>query len=124
MEAVYLEGFGDGSAPVQQLDPIEPTKSGREEAARFAERAEAGRNVDSRIVDPVMNIIDGFEGAYSIELLASTHWVATNEGSRTPHEAWAAIQEWTARKARLFTEAHVAAAWRKLESVGAITSSR
>ncbi len=29
MEAVYLTGFGDGTAPVQRLDPIEPTASGR-----------------------------------------------------------------------------------------------
>jgi O-acetyl-ADP-ribose deacetylase (regulator of RNase III) len=116
MEAVYLQGFGDGSAPVQRLDPIGPTKSGSAEAARFVADSNAGKDIESRIIDPVMSLIEGFEGPYSIELLASTHWVAAHEGCRTHREAWAAIQEWTSRKSRLFTEEHVAAAWRKLEN--------
>jgi O-acetyl-ADP-ribose deacetylase (regulator of RNase III) len=122
MEAVYLRGFGDGSAPVQRLEPIEPTESGIEEARRYIEDSNAGKDVGDRIIAPVMKIITGFEGPYSIELLASTHWVATNEGCRTPSEAWSAIQKWTPRKSRLFTEEHVAAAWRKLEKSNSLAS--
>jgi hypothetical protein len=35
-----------------------------------------------------METIEGFEGPYSIELLSSTHRVATDEKCASPREAW------------------------------------
>jgi O-acetyl-ADP-ribose deacetylase (regulator of RNase III) len=120
MEAVYLTGFGDGTAPAQDLDPITPTESGKAEAAAYLVDTEPGQEVAARIVQPVLRTIAGFEGPYAIELLASTHWVAANEGCHTPMAAWSAIQEWSPRKRRLFTEDHVRTAWEALVRSGDI----
>jgi O-acetyl-ADP-ribose deacetylase (regulator of RNase III) len=121
MEAVYLTGFGDGTAPVQRLDPIAPTESGKAEANAYLTETENGQRVETRIVQPVLRTIDGFEGPYAIELLASTHWVAANEECRTAEQAWSAIQLWSSRKRRLFTEEHVRTAWDSLVRSGDIT---
>ena len=123
MEAVYLQGFGDGTAPVQRLDPIGPTGEGTRESERFTEGSDSGRRIKSDIVAPVMTIVKGFEGPYSIELLASTHWVAQHESCCTSRQAWAAISKWTPRKNRLFTQGHVDAAWRKLLEVKLIKAA-
>ncbi|MPZ79526.1 MAG: hypothetical protein GEV28_03640 [Actinophytocola sp.] len=121
MEAVYLQGFGDGTAPVQRLDPISPTDEGINESRRFANESSIGKKIQSEIIDPVMEIVEGFEGPYSIELLASTHWVSVYENCRTSHDAWAAISTWSPRKSQLFTESHVEAAWKKLVDVDLIS---
>ncbi|GDY33042.1 type II toxin-antitoxin system antitoxin DNA ADP-ribosyl glycohydrolase DarG [Gandjariella thermophila] len=118
MEGVFLEGYGDGTSPVQKLDPIAPTPDGLVELERYLHGSKDGGKVRTEIVAPVMNIINGFESPYAIELLASTHWVAWRESCRSPYDAWAAIQTWTPRKSRLFTEHHVSSAWRKLRDVG------
>ncbi|HEY4021752.1 MAG TPA: hypothetical protein VGM75_23910, partial [Pseudonocardiaceae bacterium] len=118
MEAVYLSGFGDGTAPVQDLNPITPTSSGKSEANAYLGDTELGQEVNARIVQPVLRTITGFEGPYAVELLASTHWVAMHHECRTPQEAWSAIQEWTSRKRRLFTEEHVRTAWDSLVRSG------
>jgi hypothetical protein len=70
-----------------------------------------------------MQMIEGFEGPYAIELLASTHWVARKSGCENAHDAWLAIRAWTPRKGRLFTEYHVATAWNHIEQVSALAST-
>jgi O-acetyl-ADP-ribose deacetylase (regulator of RNase III) len=117
MEGSFLLGFGDGSAPVQQLDPIRPTDEGISAADSYVSRSGSDADVRTGVVEPVMRMIEGFEGPYSIELLASTHWTAVVNECHNPHEAWNAIQKWTGRKGRLFTEHHVAAAWDHLVAV-------
>ena len=117
MEGSFLVGFGDGSAPVQRLDPISPTADGISAADSHVSRSEPQTNIGTAIVEPVMRMIEGFEGPYLIELLASTHWAAVANECQNPHEAWNAIQKWTRRKGRLFTEHHVAAAWDHLVAV-------
>ncbi len=79
--------------------------------------------MQARIIQPVLRTISGFEGPYGIELLASTHWVATNEGCRTAEDAWSAIQRWSQRKRRLFTEDHVRTAWDSLVRSGDIAGT-
>jgi hypothetical protein len=123
MEGTFLTGFEDGTAPVQRLDPITPTPEGVREADRFMAESGKGDQIHKEIVTPVMEAIEGFEGPYGIELLASTHWAATELDCKTVDEAWSAIQKWTPRKARLFTEDHVLAAWGQLRESGLISSN-
>jgi len=118
MEGTFVTGLGDGTAPVQKLDPISPTEDGISEVDRYLEKSGSDKDVRGRIVDPVMRIIDGFEGPYAIELLASTHWVASQLGCDNAHAAWGAVQNWTNRKGRLFTERHITTAWDHLGRVG------
>lgn len=117
MEGTYLQGHGDGTSRVQQLFPIEPTELGSHEADNYTYQHSENRNIQSEIIDPVMKIIEGYEGPYNMELLASTHWVASHNMATNATEAWEQIQKWTARKKRLFTPEHVERAWKKLESL-------
>ena len=123
MEGTFITGHGDGTAPVQRLDPIIPTPEGAAEAVAYLEKAGYDKDVRHKIVNPVMQMIEGFEGPYAIELLASTHWVARQPGCENAHDAWLAIQSWTPRKGRLFTEYHVSTAWNHIEQVNALASA-
>lgn len=65
----------------------------------------------------VAELVDGFETPYGLELLATVHWVATQEGAHTPAEALARIHKWNERK-RAFTERQVATAFQTLQAKG------
>lgn len=123
MEGAFVTGFGDGSAPVQELNPIRPTSEGISEADDYLRAAGPDKDVRARVVAPVMRMIEGFEGPYSVELLASTHWVATRYGCASARESWESIQRWTSRKGRLFTEHHVTSAWNHLVLGGTLKSA-
>jgi len=63
-------------------------------------------------------LIDGFETPYGLELLATTHWVATREAADSPQRAAELVRAWSPRKRRLFTDDHVAIAWARLQDEG------
>lgn len=113
MEGSFVEGFGDGTRPVQELAPIAPTSAGVTASDRFIE--DTGKNTRQLLVDPTLRLVEGFEGPYELELLASTHWAATHGGANNPEEAAQFIRAWTPRKARLFTDYHIECAWKHLE---------
>jgi len=69
-------------------------------------------------------LIDGFETPYGLELLATTHWVATGEQAAGPDEAASLIRAWSARKQQLFTVRHVTKAWDRLEGEGWLVDAR
>jgi hypothetical protein len=69
-------------------------------------------------------LIDGFETPYGLELLATTHWVAVHDGARDPSTAAQLVRQWSPRKARLFTDEHVAVAWQRLEEGGWLAGAR
>jgi hypothetical protein len=62
-------------------------------------------------------LIDGFETAFGMELLATVHWVATREDATTPEEAIAKTYAWGNRK-RMFQEEHIRIAWKVLNDKG------
>jgi hypothetical protein len=117
LEGHYLTGFGDGSARVLDAEPIHVLE-GAESAA--AEELAASPTSEARI-DRVLDLVQGFESMYGLELLASVHWVARYEepdSASDPDLISKAVRRWTRRKGRLFTERHVAAAWSTLRSRG------
>jgi O-acetyl-ADP-ribose deacetylase (regulator of RNase III) len=120
MEGAYLKGHGDGSGKVLDLDPIGLTSLGERNLDDFLAARPSGGAEESAIVSDVMRWVEGFEGPYGVELLASTHWVAKHEGARTSEEAATGVRSWTKRKGRLFTDEHVALALQHLENVGAL----
>jgi hypothetical protein len=71
----------------------------------------------------VAELIDGFETPYGLELLATTHWVATRESAVNPRQAARFVRSWSDRKGRLFTDEHVAVAWERLEQHGWLASA-
>jgi O-acetyl-ADP-ribose deacetylase (regulator of RNase III) len=118
MEGTFISGFGDGTDKVLDLKPIAPTERGIAELVHYLESAS---QEITKLVDWVMSVVDGYEEPYGLELLASTHWVATNEQARSPEVAAEAVQNWTDRKGRIFTDRHVCHAFRHLESVDALS---
>jgi len=71
-----------------------------------------------RTTEQVLDQIEGFEGPYGLELLASTHWVVRHENAI--EDAPEKVRGWTRRKGRIFTDAHVRAAIAQLQNVGAV----
>lgn len=116
MEGTFLQGHGDGTAPVLSLEPIAPTDYAREELASYL--AAAREKTGLKLVDDVIGQVEGFEGPYGLELLASTHWVVVHEDGI--NDAPDKVRGWTRRKGRIFTNAHVEAAVKHLQDVGAV----
>jgi O-acetyl-ADP-ribose deacetylase (regulator of RNase III) len=116
IEGHYLTGFGDGTGP----GDVHPLPGAVEEAESFlAEHPETRERYDR-----VVELIDGFETPYGLELLATTHWVATREGADTAEAAGERVRDWSQRKQHLFTDEHVAVAWERLDEGGWLAGAR
>ena len=110
LEGHHLEGFGDGSAQVDGAEPIRVLEGAAEEAAR----ALVGEPIIERM-QRVLGLIEGYESAYGLELLATVHWVATRNNAGDDLDAvTAGVQKWNRRKQRMFTKAHIETAWNHL----------
>lgn len=76
-------------------------------------------------VERVRNLIQGFETPYGMELLATVHWVATQElNVYTVEDVIAAVHRWNARKRAIFREDHIRRAWDRLKKEGWFKSHR
>lgn len=116
VEGHFLTGFGDGSAPVLEAEPIEVLPGADQEAE--TELATVG-GTRARI-DRVLELTHGFESMYGLELLASVHWLATHDADAA-HDVELAtkqLHEWTPRKGRTFTAEHVSVAMSALAERG------
>lgn len=114
VEGHYLSGFGDGATPVRRAEPL-TLLPGAEDAARpVLERHPETRERIGRVLD----LIEGFESAYSLELLATVHWLLHHEPARDLEAVIAAVQDWSPRKGRMFTPEHIRIAVEALESRG------
>lgn len=116
VEGHYVTGFGDGTGS----GDVRPLRGAIEEAEEFLADHPETRERYERVVD----LIDGFETPYGLELLATTHWVATHEDAATPNSAAERVRSWSPRKQHLFTDEHVAIAWHRLEEGGWLAGSR
>jgi len=115
VEGHYVSGFGDGSSPVQEAEPL-ALLPGAEEAAHpvLAEHPETAARIER-----VMQLVEGFESAYALELLATVHWVLEHPAERSePHDVVKAVQSWSPRKGRMFTPEHIRVAASTLQNRG------
>jgi O-acetyl-ADP-ribose deacetylase (regulator of RNase III) len=117
MEGAFITGFGDGNDKVLEFRPIQPTERGEAELAHYLD---AQPESITGVVDRVMDLVNGYEEPYGLELLSSTHWVALNEQANAPAIAAEAVRNWTQRKGRIFTDRHIERAFGHLTAVGAI----
>ncbi|MEU9808558.1 macro domain-containing protein [Mycobacterium sp. NPDC050853] len=113
MEGAYTQGLGDATARALSYDPISITDNGIQELNTFLESDPNAARVTTAI-DAVVKTLDGFEGPYGVELLASTHWVATQQEARDPETAATAVRSWTQRKGRIYTDERVAVALERI----------
>ena len=118
VEGHYLRGFGDGSARVHDAEPIRVLPDAAAEATdMLAEEAITKR------MESVLNLIEGYESAYGLELLASVHWVATHGDKNGLDAVIQSVQAWSCRKQRMFTNEHIESAWVQLHEKGWLGSA-
>jgi O-acetyl-ADP-ribose deacetylase (regulator of RNase III) len=104
MEGHQIVGYGDRTTPVLELQPIRVTGDGDAEAISRL----IGDDDAERTIDAVMRLIEGFETPYSVELLATVHFAASQDGVAADDGALSeTVASWSLRKARLFTDEHV-----------------
>jgi O-acetyl-ADP-ribose deacetylase (regulator of RNase III) len=117
MEGHYTTGYGDRTtpSPLQVIDGVV-----HEAEAYLADRPELAATVSQ-----VQDAIAGLESPYGLELLSTVHFVATNgdQPAVSLDEAITQVQEWSARKGRLFTDQHIRIAWERLRSIGWLPTS-
>ncbi|MGL5928430.1 MAG: type II toxin-antitoxin system antitoxin DNA ADP-ribosyl glycohydrolase DarG [Dermatophilaceae bacterium] len=108
LEGHYIVGFGDGSARVHDAEPLSVRPEVLDELDAFV----SAQSDATHRIDHVLEMISGYESAYGLELLASVHKLLADEPERRPDvdAVLGALQEWTRRKATLFTRDHVSTA--------------
>lgn len=112
LEGHYVSGFGDGSRPVAEAEPLRLLCA---DAPEVRGALETHPETRERVVK-VLALVEGYETPYGMELLASVHWVAHHDAARRLEEATAAVSSWSERKERLFTPRHIEQAWDTLQS--------
>jgi O-acetyl-ADP-ribose deacetylase (regulator of RNase III) len=106
MEGHFISGLGDDAArPTAEVELL----PGAREEAEAALQASPATKVH---IDRVLELICGFEDAYGLELLATTHWIARHEAG-TLDEVIARVRAWSSRKAMMKPE-HLRTAWERL----------
>jgi O-acetyl-ADP-ribose deacetylase (regulator of RNase III) len=116
LEGHFVTGFGDGTGD-RSVRLLPGALDEAEKAlVEDPETLERYRRVE--------RLIDGFETPYGLELLATTHWVATREGAGDPEAATGLVRAWSDRKERLFTSNHVTKAWERLDDGGWLSAVR
>ncbi len=101
---------GGGDRPDKQLTLVPG-------ASRDAEGFLATSAATRARFDRVVRLVEGFETPYGLELLATVHWVATEEGANGLGEIASATYGWAERK-RQFTTAQIQLAGDRLRSEG------
>ena len=116
LEGHHLQGYGDGSKPVQEAEPIRILGGAADEARTVIENLN-DQSVVNRI-EQTLELVQGFESAYGLELLATVHWCATqNTDVDTAADAARCVQAWNSRKGRMFTDQHIEVAWNHLRAL-------
>ena len=117
IEGHMIVGYADGGdAPDKELALVPGSAA---DAARFlAEHPKTLRRFD-RVVD----LVDGFETPFGLELLSTVHWVATYEHAASPDEATRGAYAWGDRKRR-FSPGQIGVAWKVLGSKGWLSPAK
>jgi O-acetyl-ADP-ribose deacetylase (regulator of RNase III) len=111
VEGHFISGYADGGdAPDKQLELM----PGAVEDAM----AILARDPETRArFDRVVELVEGFETPFGMELLATVHWVATRERASGPDAAIGLVYQWNERK-REFSERQIHLAWDVLAAKG------
>ncbi len=111
IEGHYVVGFSDASEEPGKI--LEPLPGAFEEAEAFLK----ARPETLARFERVESLIDGFETAYGMELLGSTHWVARHDAppATTVSDVVTQVHTWNERKRGSFPAEHIRVAWERLD---------
>jgi O-acetyl-ADP-ribose deacetylase (regulator of RNase III) len=111
IEGHFIQGYADAEdAPDKQIELI---PAAVRQATVFLDRHPDTR----RRFDQVVDLVEGFETSFGMELLATVHWVSTREGGFTVEQAIEKTHMWNDRK-RMFTPTQICIAWEILRRKG------
>ena len=104
----FITGYGDGGDNPEK--PIEYLPEAVEEAEEFL----ASHTKTNEHFDRVVDLIQGFESPYGMELLATVHWLATKDNAKDIEDVVKKVGEWSPRKAEIIQEKHIKIAYNLL----------
>ncbi|MFE4373246.1 macro domain-containing protein [Streptomyces sp. NPDC056835] len=110
LEGHYVSGFGDGTRGSSA--PLSPVSDAVDRAVELL-----GTDTQfNAAIQRLDRLVDGYEHPYGMELLGTLLFASEALTSRSTTYATAAayVKEWTPRKQRMFTDAHLSAAWERL----------
>ena len=112
VEGHFLRGYGDrsGKANVYLMPNAE------DEARQFlSDKPETQAHLQK-----VVELIEGFETPYGMELLSTVHWLAGEDPAvkEDPQAAVKGFEAWNQRKRDYFKPEHIYAAWEHLRNFG------
>ena len=111
IEGHFIQGYADAEdASDKQIELIPAAVA---QAEVFLDRHPDTRRRFEQVVD----LVEGFETSFGMELLATVHWVATREGGGTVERAIAKTHAWNDRK-RMCEPAQIRVAWTMLQRKG------
>ena len=111
IEGHLTSGYADGGdAPGKELELV---PGALEDAARFLDDHPSTRAHPDRVAE----LVSGFESPSGMELLATVHWVASEESARGLEEVVRSTYAWGARK-QGFSERQIGIALQALEETG------
>ncbi len=111
VEGHFISGYLDGGdSPDKQINIVPGAVTGATEY--LANNPETNERL-RRVVE----LVDGFETPFGLELLATVHWVITKEGAITIEDVVQRTYDWNSRK-RMFYSEQIALACEVLESKG------
>lgn len=103
-EGHFISGYSDGGdEPDKRLELV---RSAVGDAARVLRRSPRTRERFDRVVD----LVDGFESGFGLELLSTVHWVVEHETPESRDDLVALTYAWNDRKKRFSTRQIVLAA--------------
>lgn len=115
-EGHWITGFGDGTGGAHHSMTLLPhaTTLARDYLAQHAV------DEDEERLRKVTALIEGFDSAFGLELLASTHWVAQKDRGalHDVEQAIAGVRSWSAYKRQKFPSRFVRLAWHQLHEQG------
>ena len=90
----------------------------------YDHKAEVGEYVHTRLsarqiehIRQLLRLIDGYESAYALEVLASVAYVRSQEPGISLDDTLQRIEGWSQRKRDLFKREHIEAAYRHLDTM-------
>ena len=115
LDGHMIYGYGDGGEDPDK--PISLVVGARDDANQFLKDHIDTLNHFERVVE----LIEGFETAYGMELLSTVHYVAVNGTSPVLDSVISDVYVWSERK-RQFTQTQITVAWETLTSHGWLES--
>ena len=111
-EGHFVLGYGDATDRVLELQPIRLMPDAVERAVEMVP-ADYGK-----VVDAVLEAVEGWESTYELELLATTLFTFIEGTASSAEQAYDTIASWSHIPSQMFTARHVAIAWEHLRSTG------